>query len=106
MNLWNLKVHLPWQNMDNNFSKDNKQQNEALTTSLTLRTMSLMQWNEFKIKTQIKYHIIDWEYANNNKLIPELEAKKEAEETFKKYKELGYIDEWNNLREDLVQYIV
>lgn len=93
------------QTLDNNFSAENRQENEQLTQELAIRMMNLMAFNEFKTKTLIKYHIIDWEYQNNKKFIPEFEAKKEADITFQRYKSLGYINVWNNFRDDLAQYI-
>ena len=93
------------QTLDNNFSEENKRENEQLTQELAIRTMNLMALNEFKTKTRIKYHIIDWEYQNNKKFIPSIQAEKEADITFKRYKSLGYINVWNNFRDDLAQYI-
>ena len=100
-----INTHCLWQTKDNNRSKENKKQNEELTKELAIKTMQIMALNEFKTKILIKHHIIDWEYKNNNRLVPELEAQKEANRTFNDYKSCGYINKWNNVREDLIKYL-
>jgi len=101
----NWLKYLPFQTQDNNFSRKNEVENRWLTLELIKRSHQLLDQNEFMTKTLIKYHIINFEYEHNKKLIPELEARKYADETFRRYKELGFIDEWNNVREDLVEYL-
>ena len=93
------------QTLDNNVSEENKKENQLLTQELAIRAMNLLKWNEETTTLLIQHHIQDWEYRNNNVLMPKEQTKKEAIETFYRYKESGFIDEWNNIREDLKQYI-
>ena len=91
------------QTMDNNISNQNKIENQQLTQDLAIRIMSIMAFNEFKLTTLIEHHIIDWEFLNNNRFISKKTAEIEAKKTFDEYKKSGFIDAWNNMREDLLE---
>lgn len=94
-----------WQTQDNNKSRANKKENILLTKELAARIDTLMEWNEFKSKTILKNHIVDWTYQKEKVLIPDAVAKRGAEDAFLRYKSCGFIDEWNNIREDLIEYL-
>jgi hypothetical protein len=100
-----LNTKMPFQTKDNNISEKNKEENKKLTQEIGIKIISLLKWNEDITVLQIMYHIQDWEFRNNAILMPKEQAKKEAIKTFYRYKSCGYIDEWNNIREDLVSYI-
>ena len=94
-----------WQTMDNNRSRKNKMENLQLTQELIQRIDELMRFNEFKSKTILKNHIVDWAYTNQKVFVTDAQAKCSAEDAFLRYKSCGFIDEWNNIREDLIEYL-
>ena len=100
-----LNIKMPFQTKDNNISEKNREENKKLTQEIAIRIMNLLKWNEETTTLLLQYHLQDWEYRNNNVLIPKQQAHKQAVETFYRYKSCGYIDEWNNIREDLKPYI-
>ena len=100
-----ISTHAFWQTKDNNKSEKNKKENQELTQELGTKILELLQWNKETTTLLIQYHIEDWEFRNNNILLPKYEAHKQAVETFYRYKSCGYIDEWNCIREDLKQAI-
>ena len=100
-----ISTKMPFQTKDNSISEENKEQNKKLTQELGIRIINLLKWNEDMSILQIMYHIQDWEYRNNNAIISKQQARKQATETFYRYKSCGYITEWNKIREDLKKYI-
>ena len=105
MKLRNIFRFFERQTQDNNISEKNRIQNIKLTHEFFDRIDNLLSWNEFKTKTILKQHIVDFTYQKEGVLVPELIAKKSAEDAFIRYKSCGFVDEWNNIREDLLEYL-
>ena len=93
------------QNKENNISKRNKQENEQLTSELAIRSIAVMRENESKSINILKKHIKNWAYNNDRVDLPEMQALMFAHDAFARYKECGFIDKWNNIREDLIEYL-
>ena len=91
------------QTKDNNFSKKNLLENEQLTSELALKTISIMKQNETQSICILKNYISNWVYNNNGIKMPEIQALEFAHNAFVRYKECGFIDKWNNIREDLIE---
>ena len=93
------------QTKDNNLSKQNKLENEQLTSELILKRTSIMKQNEINSVCILKNHIKNWAYNNDRVDLPEMQALMFAHDAFARYKECGFIDKWNNIREDLIEYL-
>lgn len=91
------------QTEDNNYSKENKQENELLTSELAMRSISVMRNNENESIQILKKHIKNWTYDNEGVMLPDIMALEFAHNAFIRYKECGFIDKWNNIREDLME---
>lgn len=94
------------QTKDNNFSKKNLLENENLTSELAMRSICVMQENESKSIQILKNHIKNWTYRNEGVDLPEMQALLFAHNAFARYKECGFIDRWNNIRKDLIEYLM
>lgn len=105
MNLSGLLARLPWQTMDNNKSWKNKKENLKISQELADRGLQLMDLNLFKTKTIIKNHIVDWSYENCGEFIPNERAEVMTKYAIEQYRSCGFIDEWNNIREDLLEFL-
>ena len=64
-----------------------------------------MKQNEINSVCILKNHIKNWTYKNDGVMLPDIMALEFAHNAFVRYKECGFIDKWNNIREDLVEYL-